>query len=200
VTGSLARILLHCQNLFMETIGQLIAQARAGTPEAVDRLFKATYQELRGLAHQRLRRYAGITVLDTTVLVHECYLRLASLEGLPNDDRAFFLRYAAKAMRSIVIDLLRTRAADRHGGGVPHITLNPGIEGQLAATAADVLRINDALDALGSVDARLMQVVEMKYFAGLTFRDIAASLGITERTVRRDWQKARVLLHTELTD
>jgi RNA polymerase sigma factor (TIGR02999 family) len=192
---------LSCaQNFGVETIGPLISQARTGAQEPVDRLFRATYQELRQLARHRLRRSPGITVLDTTVLVHECYLRLVHLERLSDDDRCFFLRYAAKAMRSIVIDLLRSRGADRNGAGALHVTLNTGVEEQMAASTADVLRINEALDALGNAGERLVQIVEMKYFAGLTFEEIATSLGISERTARRDWQHARLLLYTELTD
>lgn len=183
----------------MQSVGQLIALARSGSPEAVDRLFEATYQELRALAHRRLRRSGGGAVLDTTVLVNECYVRLAKLDGLPTEDRAFFLSYAAKAMRSIVIDIVRQRAAERRGGGALHVTLDTGIAGRSPVVEADVLRIHEALDALGQVDARLMQVVEMRYFAGLTFEEIATSLGVTERTARRDWQKARLFLHAELT-
>lgn len=182
----------------METLEDLLAASRRGTDGAVERLFSLAYQELHALAHQRLRRSAAVTNLDTTVLVHECYLRLAETAGFAAEDRAMFLAYAARAMRSIVVDLLRQRAAERHGGDAIKITLAPESE-ELRGTAGDeVLRLNDALEDLARLDPRLVQVVEMKYFAGMTFDEIASALGVVERTARRDWQKARLLLHAAL--
>jgi RNA polymerase sigma factor (TIGR02999 family) len=183
----------------METVDGLIAAARAGAPGAVDRLFSLTYAELRDLAHRRLRRSASITVLDTTVLVHECYLRLAKLGRFTSVDRAFFLGYAARAMRSIVIDLLRQRAAERHGGDALRVTLDQERIADSAEPEDQLLRVNDALEELGHLDPRLVQVVELKYFGGLTFQELADCLGITERTARRDWEKARLLLHASLS-
>jgi RNA polymerase sigma factor (TIGR02999 family) len=177
---------------------ELLAAARSGAPGAVDRLFGAAYAELRELAHRRLRRSANITVLDTTVLVHECYLRLAHLERFSGEDRAFFLGYASRAMRSIVIDLLRKRSSERHGGAALHVTLDLDHELLEYADEAQLLRVNEALEELGALEPRLVQVVEMKYFGGLTFEQVASCLGITERTARRDWQKARLLLHAAL--
>jgi RNA polymerase sigma factor (TIGR02999 family) len=131
--------------------------------------------------------------------VHECYLRLAKLSQLGSDDISFLLAYAARAMRSIIIDILRERDSQRHGGAAVHVTFDP--ESHAApSNEADVLRVNDALEELQVLEPRLVSVVEMKYFAGLTFAEIAAALDLTERTVRRDWQKARLLLHNELKE
>jgi RNA polymerase sigma factor (TIGR02999 family) len=183
----------------MEGLDNLIAAARTGTPDAVDHLFRATYTELRALAHRRLRRSSKVTILDTTVLVHECYLRLAKLGAFRPEDRAFFLGYAARAMRSIVIDMLRGRAAARHGGGATRVTLATDCGVSATSGDEDVMRINDAVEELGKLDPRLAQVVEMKYFAGMTFAEIGSTLNVTERTARRDWQKARMLLHSTLS-
>jgi RNA polymerase sigma factor (TIGR02999 family) len=182
----------------MEPLEEMIVAARQGVPDAVDRLFRSAYADLREIAHRRLRRSGAITTLDTTVLVHECYLRLNKLSALKSEDRAFLLNYAARAMRSIVVDLMRQRSAARHGGELHQVTLEPDLAAKPAGAEDDLLRINDALEELGTLDPRLVQVVEMKYFAGMNFDQIAACLGIAARTVRRDWQKARLLLHAAL--
>jgi len=182
----------------METLEELISATRRGGDGAVARLFEVAYGELRTLAHRRLSRSAAVTNLDTTVLVHECYLRLAKLDDFAAEDRSMFLAYAARAMRSIIIDLLRQRAAERHGGDAVKVTLAPDSEEFTGETGEDVLRLNDALEDLARLDPRLVQVVEMKYFAGMTFQEIAGALGVVERTARRDFQKARLLLHAAL--
>jgi RNA polymerase sigma factor (TIGR02999 family) len=184
----------------MDTVAELITAARAGSPGAVDRLFRATYADLKNLARQRLRRSAKITTLDTTVLVHECYLRIAKTKSFNNDDRAYFLSYAARAMRTIVIDMLRGAAAARRGGGAAHVTLNTESSDANAPTDTDLIRINEALEELDKLDPRLVKVVEMKYFAGMSFEDIGSCLGVTGRTARRDWDKARALLQVELSN
>jgi RNA polymerase sigma factor (TIGR02999 family) len=114
------------------------------------------------------------------------------------DDQAHFLGYAARAMRSIVVDFARERLAERRGGNALHNTLRTDIPDPAANAEDEVVRVDDALEELGRLDPRLVQVVELKYFGGLTSEEIAAALGIAERSVRRDWQKARVLLHQEL--
>ncbi|MBS0367161.1 MAG: sigma-70 family RNA polymerase sigma factor [Proteobacteria bacterium] len=182
----------------METLPQLLAAVRRNEPGAVDRLFEATYAQLRSLAHQRLRRSAPVTNLDTTVLVHECYLRVVRVPGFTAEDRALFLGYAARAMRSIVVDLLRQRGAGRRGGDQIKVSLSPELEPVPTQGAEHVMRLNDALDELERLDGRLARVVEMKYFAGMTFEEIAGAMGVAERTARRDWEKARVLLHASL--
>lgn len=175
----------------------LLSAVRAGQPGAVDALVALTYKEIHDLAHQRLRRNAAITLLDTTSLVHECYLRLVQLGELKVADRTHFIAYAARAMRSIVIDLARQRQADRRGGGATDLTVDTSIAER--EDTDEVIRIDEALAELSTVDPRLAGVVELKYFGGLTHDEIAQVLGVNERTVRRDWEKARLFLHRELT-
>ena len=178
---------------------ELLAAAGRGDDGAVGRLIQATYPELRELARSRLRRQGRVTVLDTTGLVHECYLRLERSEGLALSSRPHFLGYAARTMRSIVVDFARERAAQRRGGDQLKVTLNTGLHESADADEDQVLRVNEALDELAGIDERLARVVEMRYFAGLTEEEIAAALGVTDRTVRRDWQKARLLLLASLS-
>jgi len=182
----------------MGELTRLLEAARDGQSGAVDQIVALTYQELSELAHQRLRRAPQITLLETGVLVNECYLRLVKVGELNAGDRAHFLGYAARVMRSIVVDFARKRLAQRRGGNAPHITVGTDIADPSAPAEEEVLRVDEALQELARLDARLVQVVEMKYFGGLKSEEIAAALGIAERSVRRDWQKARVLLHEEL--
>jgi RNA polymerase sigma factor (TIGR02999 family) len=111
-------------------------------------------------------------------------------------DRAHFLAYAARVMRAIIVDFVRQRLAHRRGGGSQQVPLQTDIAASVPTREETVLRVNEALEALAKVDERLVQVVEMRYFAGVSEQDIAVALGVTERTVRRDWQKARLLLLT----
>jgi RNA polymerase sigma factor (TIGR02999 family) len=165
-------------------------------PDDLDRLYASAYPELRRLARARLRGNARDAVLDTTALVHETYLRLARGGALPFPDRARFLVYAGKAMRSIVVDIVRERQTERRGGGAVHLTLTAGGADELAQPRAEahVLQVDEALQQLAALDPRMARVVEMKYFAGLTEAEIAAALGVTDRTVRRDWEQARLFL------
>jgi RNA polymerase sigma factor (TIGR02999 family) len=177
---------------------KLLEAVRNGQPGAVDQLVALCYRELRQLAHQRLRRTGANTVLDTTSLVHECYLRLVKVGEVDSVSRSHFLAYAAKVMRSIVVDFARERLTQRRGGDDRHVTLGTDVPDVATASEEQLVRVDEALRELAQLDERLVKVVEMKYFAGLTWEEIAAVLGITERTVRRDWQKARLLLHAEL--
>jgi RNA polymerase sigma factor (TIGR02999 family) len=181
----------------MGELTQLLEAARNGAPGALDRVVALTYRELRSIAHQRLRGAKAITLLDTTSLVNECYLRLVNVGELRPQSRAHFLGYAAHAMRSIVIDLVRQRQALRRDGASANVTLE-SVADPASSGEQDLLRIDEALEELGRLEPRLVTVVEMKFFGGLTAEEIAAALGVTERTVRRDWQKARLLLHREL--
>ena len=182
----------------MNDLTTLLEGARQGDNAAIDQLYAAMYPELHQLAHARLRRSEPITLLDTTSLVHESYLRFLKASRLQVNDRSHFLAYASCVMRSVIVDLVRQRRADRHGGGKIHVTLDTDIAESVHTSEEEIMQINEALDDLAKIDARLVKVVEMRYFAGLTEQDIAASLGLTERTVRRDWQKARLLLRAAL--
>jgi RNA polymerase sigma factor (TIGR02999 family) len=176
-------------------ITQLIERANVGDADALNRIFAALYPELHTLARARLRRNAPLTLLDTTALLHESYLRLIKLGQLRVESRAHFLAYAARTMRSIVVDFARSRLAERRGGGAQELVLDTAIAADAAsAPEAEIVRVHDALEELAHVDERLVRVVEMRYFGGLTEEEIGAALGVTERTVRRDWEKARLLL------
>ena len=160
-------------------------------------LFALLYQDLRRLAHARLQRNEPITLLDTTSLVHETFLRVLKSGRVEVSERPRFLAYAAQVMRSIIVDFVRQRHAERRGGNDPHVSLDSAAE-TVASAEDEVLRVSEALDELAKVDERLVKIVEMRYFGGFTEEDIALALGVNERTVRRDWQKARLLLSLAL--
>ncbi len=166
------------------------------TTPPIDELYESAYAELRRLAHARLRGGGRDALLDTTALVHESYLKLSRAERLRFPDRTSFLVYAGRAMRSIIIDLVRQKQAERHGGGALHVTLTGEAADQagVPAEAAHILRVHDALHDMAKVDLRMTQVVEMRYFAGMTEAEIGAALGVSERTVRSDWEQARLFL------
>jgi len=182
----------------MSDITGLIIRARDGDREAVDGLFQAMYPELRRIAHARLRRGFPDPDVGTTALVNECYLKLRASNRLDADSRAHFFAYTASAMRSIIVDIARSKAAERHGGHVVHVTLDEGLLGGDSAGEALILKVHEALEQIGELDQRLVQLIEMRYFAGMTDPEIAEALDVTDRTVRRDWQKARLLLATAL--
>lgn len=178
----------------MGEVTQLIVQARAGDRGALDRLFALLYPELREIAHRRLAPHQRGGLLDTTALVNECYLRFVQRDGLRPEDRAHFLAYAATVMRSIIVDTARQALAARRGGDLERQTLDSALADSLAAPAEDILDVEAALQQLGQLDARLVQVVEMRYFVGMKDAEIAEALGLSTRSVHRAWEKARLLL------
>jgi RNA polymerase sigma factor (TIGR02999 family) len=182
----------------MHDITQMLQAAAQGDRAAGDRVVTALYDDLRRQARRHLRQAGGMTLLDTTALVHEVWLRLVDVQGRDFPDRRHFFAYAGRAMRTVVIDLVRARQADRRGGGQDMLTLNTAVAEQTPQSGDEVLKVHEALDELGRWEPRLAQVVEMRYFAGLSERDIAEALGVTERTVQRDWQKARLFLAESL--
>ena len=129
--------------------------------------------------------------------MHESYLRFAGAGRLRLEDRVHFMRWVGKVMRSVIVDFARRRLAGRRGGGAAAVTIHDDLA-VAPAGEAEILRVHEALETLASVDDRLARVVEMRYFCGLTETEIARSLGITDRTVRRDWEKARLLLREAL--
>jgi len=182
----------------MSEITDLLQRVNGGDPSARDSLFALLYQDLKKLARSRLRQNEAITVLDTTALVHESYLRYLDARALQFADRGKFFAYAATVMRSIVVDEVRRRNAERRGGDAEHVQFDTEHADSLPQEDGEIIRVHEALDELAALDMRLARVVEMRYFGGLTEEDIAGALGVTERTVRRDWDKARSLLFEAL--
>ncbi len=182
----------------MQEITELLKAAQAGDRAAADQVVARLYADLQRMARSHMRRSGDLTLLDTQALVHEAWLRLDGVSGTDFPDRRHFLAYVARAMRSVVIDLVRSRQAERRGGGVQALTLNTAVA-ELAPQDEDhVLRVHEALDELAQLEPRLAQVVEMRYFGGLLEHEIARALNVTERTVQRDWQKARLFLAMSL--
>jgi RNA polymerase sigma factor (TIGR02999 family) len=182
----------------MSEIKQLLDAARNGDAKAMQAVYAALYGELHQIAHARLKGSADFTLLNTTALVHESFLRLLDIDGLSFEDRGRFLAYAGRVMRSIVVDFVRERQTARRGGDQVAVTFNSEVADNLPEAEAEVLGVHTALAELEKVEPRLVQVVEMRYFAGFTENEIAESLGVTERTVRRDWEKARLMLRASL--
>ena len=171
-------------------------------PLAADHLFQALYGELHRLAEHQLRRSGPDMTLGATTLLHEAYLRLAGRDGVHFPDRARFMGYAARAMRCLVIDYARRACAAKRGGGAFEITLtgNPGAGGNGAAEAAELERLSEALDELAGLEPGLAQLVDLHFFCGYRFDEIAEMRGVSDRTVQRDWRKARLLLQHTLSD
>lgn len=177
-------------------------EASAGADDQPPASWQAAYPELKKIARARLQAAGpGAPGLNTTALVHESFLRLAGrMDTLHFDSRGHFYAYAARVMRSVIVDLVRQQATDRRGGGAAHVTLDTVLADGLAGPDnAEALRVDEALSTLATVEPRLAQVVEMRYFAGMADAEIAQVLGLTDRTVRRDWDKARLLLRSMLS-
>jgi len=166
---------------------------RSGRREELDGLTAVLYDELREIAHRHRARQPGDASLATTALVHEAYLKLVDQSRAQWNDRAHFLALAAVAMRHILADRARARLALKRGGAREVVTFDDDVVANEDRPGA-LLQIHEALDRLAGVDERLARIVEYRFFGGLTHEEIAASLGITVRTVERDWAKARVLL------
>ncbi len=175
-------------------ITSLLRAAADGEEQAFGKLAPLLYAELRRLARSHMRRMGELTLLDTTGLVHEAWLKLQVAQGLDFPDRKRFLGYASRVMRALAIDAARSRRAHKRGAGQVFLTLATDAGAPASCTPDDVLRVHEALEALAAVDERLARVVEMRYFGGLSEAEIADGLQLTERTVQRDWRKARLFL------
>jgi RNA polymerase sigma factor (TIGR02999 family) len=178
----------------LASLTQLIQKVGTGDQAARDELFAAAYDELRKLARSRLRDGGRNTFLDTTALVHESYLKFLGSSQLHPEDRRAFFAYASRVMRSVIIDAVRERRAERRGGDLVEVTLNTQVAAGLPQGEEEILHVHEALLALEDAEPRLARVVEMRYFGGYSELEIGEALGLTERTVRRDWEKARMLL------
>ncbi|HKE43103.1 MAG TPA: ECF-type sigma factor [Steroidobacteraceae bacterium] len=162
-------------------------------------LFTVLYAQLRQIAQSALRRSGPQLTVSPTTLLHEAYLRISGREALQFPDRARFMAYASRAMRSLVIDFVRERQAQKRGSGF-EITSIKTEANECAADELELKRISDALDELGAMDASLAELVDLKFFCGFSFGDIAAMRSVSERTVQRDWNKARLYLHDVLRE
>ncbi|HYL02835.1 MAG TPA: ECF-type sigma factor [Steroidobacteraceae bacterium] len=182
--------------MLQEQLEALIRSAEQGEAGSRERLFAALYGELHRLAQRELRRSPLLTLSPTTLL-HETYLNLSSRQSGSFPDRARFLAYASRAMRGLLIDYLRSRRAQKRGAAF-EITSLPTETPDGAAVDEQLEGIGEALELLGTDEPRLAQIVDLKYFCGFSFAEIAGVLGVSERTVQRDWDKARILLRRYL--
>ena len=180
------------------TISSLIVSAEGGDPSAADALFVALYSELHRMAERQLARNARDMTLGTTTLLHETYLDMAQRENV-FPDRGRFMAYAARVMRTLIIDYVRSRKARKRGGDFEITSMGVDV-GETPAEVKDFVRLGEAVDGLALVDPLLAQVVDLKFFCGFTFAEIAAMRGLSERTVQRHWEKARLFLHDAIQD
>lgn len=179
-----------------QSLTQLLRGARDGDSVAANRAYTLIYRRLHAAARQQLKRQAsGPATLTPTALVNEAWLKLSAAD-YEISDREHYLAMASSAMRQIVVDAARARASGKRGGDAVHVTLVDEVGG--ADHDLGVLRLDEALQRLEQLDARLAKVVQYRYFGGLTETEIAQLLGLTDRTVRRDWRKARAFLHAEI--
>ena len=177
----------------MDDVTALLARWRQGDKAALDALVPLVYEELRRLAHARLRGEPAGHPLQTTALVHEAYLRLVDINRMAVDSRTHFFAMAARLMRQVLVDHARRQRAEKRGGGVTMLTLDQ-IPAGVSPNMVDVLALDAALGDLAALDERLCQVVELKYFAGLTIDETASALNIATVTVERDWAVAKAWL------
>ena len=181
-------------------ITELVQRADRADPRAVDQLFALLYQELHQLAERHLQRSGSTLTLGATTLVHEAYLSIAGHEHVVFPDQARFFAYASRAMRGLVIDYARRRRSRKRGGGFEITAVED--KGPLAARDAgeELEALGEALGELGEIDPALAELVDMHFFGGFTFVEIASLRNVSDRTVQRDWRKARMLLHQILTN
>ena len=177
---------------------QLLQRVKKGYPGASDALFARAYGELKRLAHVRLYQSGRDEMLDTTALVHEAYLRFIQSAELRPEDRRSFFAFASQVMRNVIVDTARARLAQPRGGHAAELSLSTQLLDHLSSGEEAILDVHEALLVLEQADPRLAQVAQMRYFGGYSEREIAETLGVTERTVQRDWNKARLLLKAAL--
>lgn len=179
------------------TVTQLLRASRGGSREALDGLFAVLYDELRRVAHRQLSGQARDGTLNTTALIHEAYLRMVDQTQADWDDRAHFFGYAARTMRAIIVDYARRRCAQKRGGRLTHLSFDERdlpVESQAEAIVA----LDTALTRLAEVSDRLSRIVECRFFGGMSIEETATALSVSDRTIRRDWIKAKAWLYGEL--
>jgi RNA polymerase sigma factor (TIGR02999 family) len=182
-----------------ETLARLMARAEDGDRPAKEALFTALYADLHRLAEAQIRRSAGPLTLSATTLLHEAYLDLVKRDSATFPDRNRFLGYASRAMRGLIINYVRNRRVQKRGGDLTFVELDESCD---AAVRPDenLESLSAALDELAALQADLAELVDLKFFCGFSFAEIAAMRGVSERTTQREWAKARLLLHRSLSD
>jgi RNA polymerase sigma factor (TIGR02999 family) len=175
----------------------LLAAMRDGDRSALDRLLPLVYRDLRERAHHQLARRRPGDTLSTTALVHEAYLKLAGSDNQSYHDRIHFFAVASRAMRQILVDYGRRRIAGKRDGAA--VSLNPELISN-PARAQELLALDDALEQLTKLDPRLVQTIELRFFGGLSVEEAAEALGVSPRTIKRDWRKARAFLYQTISD
>jgi RNA polymerase sigma factor (TIGR02999 family) len=179
-------------------ITRLLQGVHAGDVAVRNELFALAYEELKKLAHVRLYQGGRNNLLDTTALVHETYIRFIQSSQLHSKDRRSFFAFASQVMRSVIVDTARARLAQRRGGGAAELTLSTQLLDHLPSGEEAILEVDEALLVLEQAEPRLARLVEMRYYGGYSEAEIAETLGVTERTVQRDWGKSRLLLKAAL--
>jgi RNA polymerase sigma factor (TIGR02999 family) len=178
------------------SLSSLLDAADRGTKAAVDELFSALYGELRRLAKYELAKHGAPVSLSATTLIHKAYIQVARKDGADFVDRSRFMGYAARVMRGLVIDYARSSRAHKRGGQFEITSLEAEMES--AVDERQLVRISEALDALAKAEPALAEIVDLKFFCGFSFEEIAAMRGVCERTVQRQWEKARIYLHRSI--
>jgi RNA polymerase sigma factor (TIGR02999 family) len=191
----------HASRPQPEQLTLLLDAAAAGDAESSERILPLVYDELRQLARRQLDKERDVLTLQATALVHEAWMRLlgSDVEGQEPDwsSRRHFFGAAAQAMRRILIERARRRDALKHGGGRMRVTMS-GVDPEAQGPDYDLLALDEALDALAAFDPRMAEIVQLRFFAGLEVKEVAASMEISERTVKREWAVARAWLHREM--
>jgi RNA polymerase sigma factor (TIGR02999 family) len=182
-----------------DRISRMLRDSPPGDRAALDQIFALVYDELRTLAHGQLSRQPAGDTISTTVLIHEAYLRLVDQDRAHFPDRVHFYAYAARVMRTILVDYARSRGARKRGGDWKLVELD-GRNLPVHTQADLVVAVDEALTRLSALDERLARVVECRFFGGMTETETAEVIGVGYRTIRRDWLKARTWLHAELSD
>jgi len=177
----------------------LFAAAEQGDPAAREQLFHRLYGELHRVARRELWRSGVAVSMGATTLLHEAFIDMSERDSIAFPDRARFMAYAARAMRGLIIDYARSRHAQKRGGQYEITALDTNVADEVA-DKIELAEVGDALDELAKLDPDLAQVVDLKFFCGFSFAEIAAMRGVSERTVQRDWEKARIYLHRSLRE
>lgn len=179
---------------------RLLLRWSSGDDDAFDALFPRVYDELRGIAHQRLSRFGERSGVPTTVLVHEAYLKLVDAERVAVSDRAHFLALASRAMRFILVDHARANTAKKRGGDNRPIPLDDVQVATTTHASEELIMLDQALEKLAGYDERLGRVVEYRFFGGMEYEEIAQATGMSVPTVKRDWARARAWLYDFMTE